>query len=338
MAIKTGIIGFGRSGETLHGDTIAQIPDYRITAIADADEKRLAVGKTKFSCAVYQDYQEMLKKEDLDLAVIVSRSDQHCPMTCDCLKAKVPALVTKPWCVNEAEARKMIDLEQSTGVTIYPWLPSIWGTDTARLKEIVVDGTIGKVFCIRRSVATFGVRNDWQMWKQYGGGYVLNWGPHLVDPPIHVLGSPAVSVYAKTRLVINPGDTEDIFFAVITLANGATVHAEYTIAVTSPAGWFVQGDRGTVVVNGTDLAINRAEIAAPADPTQTYSMQAKSEVVQETLGPATYGDASVIYRDLAQAIQGGKAFRVDSAHALRLTRVLDAIKLSSAENRVVSLG
>ena len=42
---------------------------------------------------------------------------------------------------------------------------------------------------VRRVVTSFGTRCDWQTERRYGGGYLLNWGPHIVDPPLLLDGS-----------------------------------------------------------------------------------------------------------------------------------------------------
>ena len=46
-----------------------------------------------------------------------------------------------------------------------PWLPARWGCDLLRLKELIESGIIGKVFQIRRSEFSFGIRQDWQTKK-----------------------------------------------------------------------------------------------------------------------------------------------------------------------------
>lgn len=119
--------------------------------------------------------------------------------------------------------------------------------------------------------------------------------------------------------------------------SGATLHAEYTLAVPGLPDWFVQGDKGTIIVHGTELSIHKAHIAAPEDPTAAYALQVTSEILQEKLSGDLYGNAETIYAEVAQALRKEKPFQVDSQHALRLTRVLDAIKLSHAENRLVTI-
>lgn len=337
MAIRTAILGYGRSGSSLHADPIEKLADFEVVAVCDANQERQKQAHIRFGCRTYDDYRKMLKEEKLDLVSIVSRSDQHCRMTCDCLGAGINVLVTKPWCINEDEARQIISTAEESGKLLAPWLPARWGSDVKRLREIIAAGTIGKIFCVRRAVYSFGIRNDWQTEKRYGGGYVLNWGPHLIDPPLYLLKAQAKSVYACLKQVINPGDVEDLFFAVLNLDNGVTVHAEYSIAVDGLPNWFIQGDKGTIVVHNSDLTIYTASLATPGDPTKTSLMQAKPRVSHEKLSGELYGNAETVYTELAQALRGEKKFPVTPQDALSLTKILDAIKVSSAENRVVNI-
>lgn len=339
MKIRTAILGYGRSGSALHAGAIANNPDdFELTAVCDIDPARREEARKRFGCAVHADYIEMLQRESLDLVSIVTRSDQHCRMACDCLLAGVDVLVTKPWAVSAAEAGRMIRVAEASGKRLLPWLPVRWASDLRRLRELVTAGAIGNIFLIRRLVSCFSRRNDWQTERQFGGGYLLNWGPHILDSAVLLKGVRVKSVYAAMRQTINPGDTEDLFLAVLTLADGTLVTAEHTIAVDGLPNWFIQGDRGAIRVLGSRITIWRHTPPMPGDPTQYADMRtAVSETREETVGPDIYGDETVIYREIAQALRGGKPYPVEPADALELTRVLDAIKTSSEENSVVML-
>ncbi len=76
---------------------------------------------------------------------------------------------------------------------------------------MIAKGTIGKVFRVYRSQMTFGKRSDWQTLKAYAGGYLNNWGPHLVDQALYFADEPVKTVFAQKRQIINPGDADDMF-------------------------------------------------------------------------------------------------------------------------------
>ncbi len=338
MAIRTAILGYGRNGSTMHAGPVAANPAFEMAAVCDIDPARRQAAAERHACPTYENYHEMLQREQLDLVCVVTRSDQHCQMACDCLAAGVNVLVTKPWAVNAAEGERMVAAAKASGKMLLPWLPSRWGSGLRRLQQILAEGAIGDVFLVRRAVCAFGTRNDWQTERRYGGGYLLNWGAHIVDPPLMLIGSPVRSVYGRLMQTINPGDVEDLFFALVTLENGTLVQAEYTVAVENLPDWFVQGTRGTIVVQGNRLTLHRNTPARPADPTQYATMQAGEDAtIQETLASHPYGDEYEIYGEVAQALRGERPFPVTPADALHLSRIFDAIRTSSAEERVVDL-
>jgi predicted dehydrogenase len=339
MEIRTAILGYGRSGSTMHASAIEHHREsFQMAAACDIDPVRRRQAEERFGCVTYDDYQQMLRKERLDLVIIVTRSDQHAQMTCDCLTSGVNVLVTKPWAVNEGEARAMIAAAKQSGKLLLPWLPSRWGCDLRRLRQLFAEKAVGNVFCIRRAVNSFGTRSDWQTERRYGGGYLLNWGPHIVDTPALLAGSEVESVYGRMKQTINPGDVEDCFFATINLANGVLVQAEYSVSVEPLPNWFIQGDRGTIVVREKNLKLYKHVPSRPENPTNAFTMAAQDEtVIEETLEGELYGDEKEIYAEVAQAVREEKPYPVTPDDALQLTRVLDAIRLSDAENRVVYL-
>jgi predicted dehydrogenase len=336
--IRTAIIGYGRSGSQMHAGAIEANAPFHLVAVCDLDPARRQQASERFHCALYEDYHQMLARERLDLAIIVTRSDQHCQMTCDCLAAGVNVLVTKPWAVDAAEGRRMMAAEAKSGKRLFPWLPARWGCELQRLRQLLAEQAIGNVFCIRRAVCSFGTRCDWQTERRYGGGYLLNWGAHIIDPPILLKGSPVRTVYGRLKQTINPGDVEDLFSAHLTLADGTLVQAEYTVATIDLPHWFLQGDRGTIEIRGRQLTVSRKTPDRPDDPTRFSTMKAEGQAVTtEQLTGATWGDEKVIYAELAGELRQAGRYPIASADALALSTVFDAIRQSSVENRLVTL-
>lgn len=338
MKIRTAILGYGRSGSSMHAGALARNAGFEVVAVCDPDSERREQAAERFGCSTYEEHQAMLKNEQLDLVCVITRNDQHCAMTCDCLDAGVNALVTKPWAVNTAEAERIVAAVNASGKQVFPWLPARWGRDLRRLKELLNEKTIGDVFLVRRVVTTFARRYDWQTERCCGGGYLLNWGPHIVDPPVVLIGSKVKSVFGRLRQIINPGDAEDLFMAVMTLDNGTIVQAELTISAEDIPSWIIQGTQGTIVIRGKRLRIHRSRLSQPEDPTRYAAMTAeKEDVLEETLDGPLYGDEHEIYGHVAAAIRKEEAFPVTPEDAVELSRVLDAIRASSEENRLISM-
>ena len=336
--LRTAILGYGRNGGTMHAGGVENSDRFAMTAACDIDPERRKQAAERFGCPVYENYHEMLEKEELDLVTVVTRSDQHCQMACDCLEAGVNVLVTKPWAVNVGEAERMMETARRTGKTLLPWLPSRWGSVYKRLHEIVSQGAIGNVFMVRRAQTSFNTRSDWQTEKKYGGGYLLNWGPHIVDQGILIADSPVKTVYGRMKQTINPGDAEDVFLAVVQLESGTVVTAEYTVAVDDFPTWVLQGDRGTITVRGTHMHMSRQTPARPDDPTRYASMKAgEAEVTEEDIAGDQYGNTDEVYADIAAALLDGKMmdFPAPPEDAMALSKVFDAIRASAEQDTVI---
>ena len=328
--LNIAILGYGRSGSTLHADAIEKRPEFQITAVCDINDEKLDQARTRFNCRTYRDYHRMLANEDLDIVSVVTRSDQHCRMTCDCLDAGVSVLVTKPWAVDAREAERMVAHADANDKHLLPWLPARKDPLFLRLREHIRSGSIGDVFCVRHTISGFAKRYDWQTEQQYGGGYLLNWGPHIVDTGVLVTGREPKTAHAWMRQVITPGDTEDVFFADLEMDNGVHVLAERTVAVRGLPEWIVQGDHGTIIANGRDLTLHAGPPTSPEDPTNHASMQAaEPTTTQESVTGVRWGSAVDIYGEVAGTLHGNSKFPVTTADALALTRLLDTIRASS---------
>ncbi|MDD4745175.1 MAG: Gfo/Idh/MocA family oxidoreductase [Eubacteriales bacterium] len=336
MPIRTAILGYGRSGSTLHAGPIEKRPEFELAAVCDIDPEARAKAFDRFGCRLYTDYHDMLAKEDLDLVVIVTRSSQHSQMACDCLEAGKNVLVTKPWALNLAEADQMVAAAARSGKKLLPWLPARWGSDLLRLRELVASGAIGKVFQVRRSEFTLGVRFDWQTEKKYGGGYLLNWGPHLVDQPMQLVGTPVASVYGEFKQIINPGDVEDVFFAVLRTEDDVTIVTEFNIGAKGLPNWVVQGDRGTIFVREDEIEIHKAHFPESFD-VSSYRNKVDVEVIRERLEGDRYGDAMTVYEHIARALTGQEPYRIPLDSARGLTSAMDAIRRSAETGQVVRL-
>ena len=75
MTIRTAILGYGRSGSTMHAGALEGCDAFEVVAVCDVDPARRDQATERFGCKVYDDHHEMLKSEELDLVCVITRSD-----------------------------------------------------------------------------------------------------------------------------------------------------------------------------------------------------------------------------------------------------------------------
>lgn len=277
---------------------------------------------------MYSNVDELLtQSSDLDIAVVVTRTDTHCQIVQDCLNAGLHTVVTKPWAMNRKEADLMLDAQERSGKTIFPWMPMSWSPEFTQVKELIDTGGIGEVFLIRRHITHFWERSDWQTQTKYGGGYLLNWGMHIVQPILDLVSSPAIRVFGQMLQTINPGDAEDNFLSIIEFQNGTRGIAEFTQGIEGLPSFMVQGTRGMLLSDGESLTLLSKDPSA-------------DEPAVRTNFPITgkiFGDESEIYKDIARCIRSGKPMRANTRHSLYGTLVLDAIRKSHQTRQTVDI-
>ncbi|MBD5777914.1 Gfo/Idh/MocA family oxidoreductase [Pelagicoccus sp. NFK12] len=325
--IKTAIVGYGQSGELSHAYGIQANPEFEIVAICDLSPQRRQFAQESIGCPAYADHRELLdSKAEIELASIVTRSDTHCQVACDLLDAGVNVLITKPWAVNTKEADLLIRAQLGSGKLIFPWIPMYWSPEYCKIKQLVEENAIGRVFTIRRYIAQFSKREDWQTELKFGGGYLNNWGAHIVQPLLELAGSPVTRVGGHLQQVINGGDGDDNFLALLEFESGILGIAEYAQATEGLPSFLVQGTQGTIVSDGETITLVQKDPASTKVPRRNeFPIEGKR-----------FGDEAHIYRDVAATLRQGSPFRASLEDAYQGTRVLDAIREAHHKKSFVS--
>ena len=336
MAFKTAVIGCGRTANDLHAPVLEKHPEFDVTAICDVNLDALEKYSKRFPDAKkYTDYTQMIDKDEFDFVIILTYSYTHTAIALDFLRARKNVLITKPWAITTEEADSLIQAASENNVIVMPFIPCHNGADVEKLKEVIAAGTIGKVFRVYRAQMTFGKRSDWQTRKAYAGGYLNNWGPHIVEQAMHLVDEPIKTVYAHKRQIINPGDADDMFCSTMTTESGVIVHVDHNIISDYLPNWIVQGDKGTIYVKGNEMEIH--EISYPeADDPNVYRSATETKKTHITLEGKIFGDHYAIYSMIAETLKG-KPYIVTLDYARHLTEIMQSIHASADEGKLVIL-
>ncbi len=337
--IRTAIVGYGRSAQFLHAAGLRGNADrFEIVAVTSRSDDSLQQAKQDFDCPTYTDYHTMVAEIEIDLVVLVTRNDQHCAMACALLSAGCDVLVTKPLGINRSEVDQIYTTATAAGRKVFSYQPARWGSDYRRIREVIDSGELGDVFAIRRSVFGFATRDDWQTRTDSGGGIVMNWGAHLVEPAMLLTDSSPSHVFGACAQVLNPGDAEDIFYSIITMQDGTRIHAEWSFSPKGLPNWFVQGTKGCLIAHDRELEIITGTPEMPADPTKFKDMEGKTQTTRiETVSEHIYGDPVEIYRDVARDYSQQSTFPITEKEAKLLLSILDAIKASQDKQQLITI-
>ena len=104
--VRLGVIGLGNMGsEHIRNIEAGKVARLRVTAVCDIDYEKAKRHCEKFGlkCRIYQDYKEMLDKEQPDVAHVLTPHYLHCEMIVEILGRNINCLCEKPLYIKENE-------------------------------------------------------------------------------------------------------------------------------------------------------------------------------------------------------------------------------------------
>ena len=143
--IRVGIIGCGQISEA-HLKEIALIPDAEAVAICDlarllAEDAAVRYGIDK----VYSDHRRMLDELPLDVVHITSPPHTHLPIGLDVIAHGCHVYIEKPFGVDFAEAKALIDAARAQHVIVCAGFGQLYDLVSLRLGDFIAGGHLGDV-------------------------------------------------------------------------------------------------------------------------------------------------------------------------------------------------
>lgn len=227
-----GVIGCGAVAQLEHIPAIKKLPSATLLALCDKDKAKVqALGRKHEAPYVFEDYEEMLKLEDLDGVVIATPNDLHAPMAIAALRRGKHVLCEKPMAISAKEARDMADAAGRYKRKLLIGFNHRFRQDVQILKQFIEGNELGQVFYIKTGWLRH--KGDWkpQRWalqkERAGGGVFLDLGIHMLDLALWLLGNPAVETVTASAYHLTPkSEVEDSAAAFIKVKGGATITVE----------------------------------------------------------------------------------------------------------------
>jgi scyllo-inositol 2-dehydrogenase (NADP+) len=249
-ALRVGLCGIGRAGFNMVRRDLEKHSNIKVIAGFDLLEERTRQLAEICSSRVYTTFKQMLKDEDLELVIVATRSHEHVPMAIQALKAGKDVLVEKPMALNLAGADKLIAAAKKLGRRLFVRQNRRFDAPFLQAMEIVRSGKIGKLFSVQLRQGGYQRRSDWQTMKKFGGGQLLNWGPHLIDWAHQFIGGKATDIWADLKLIAAAGDAEDYVKLLMRGESGVVVDIEISGATAIPqTPWTLTGSNGSLIID-----------------------------------------------------------------------------------------
>lgn len=252
--IRVGIIGQGRSGYDIHAAHLARDRRYRIVAVAEPLADRRAQAEREFGADSYEDYGDMLKRDDLDLVVNASPSHLHVRISLDILKARCNVLCEKPLARRVAQVDRLIAAAKKAKKLLAIFQQSRFAPYFEQVRKVIDSAVLGRVVMIKIAANGFSRRWDWQTLQEYDGGNLLNTGPHPLDQALQLFGPGMPRVTCIMDRANTFGDAEDHVKLIMSGKGRPTIDLEVSSCCAYPLyAYQVYGTRGGLTGSATEM-------------------------------------------------------------------------------------
>ncbi len=347
MTLKVGIIGTG-FGARVHAPVLQAHPKFEVAAIAGVHRNNGSKVAAELSIPRgYDDWREMLSKEELDVVVVASNPAHHMEMTLEALSTGRHVLCEKPPALSLSQARAMLDAAQQSGKVAamnFEWrfLP-----ERQKIKELLQAGAIGDVLHVhwRESWAFWPEirdrENTWLWQSASGGGFLGAIGSHVIDSLNFWFGSlkwvqghTEAHVFTRKRGGrLEACDADDSFYFHGEFAGGGTCTVQFALAFAGlPTLIEIYGTEGTLVFDGQELRICRQKNGPFESVELPKQMDAAAfdEKIRGFVHPQWK-----LYDALADALAGEAVSDLPTlADAAYVQSVMDAVRDSSRMHRL----
>ena len=234
MTIRYGIIGTGMMG-CEHIRNLATMEGVDITAIADPNEKprdwgRRACGD-RFAPEVYEDYRDLLARDDVDAVVVATPNYSHIDVMRDIFQTDKHVMLEKPMCTTITDSRELVkSADQHSGIVWIGLEYRYMSPISATLQHLHTIGNI-RMCAIREHRFPFLKKvGDWNRFNRNTGGTLVEKCCHFFDLMTQVIPSEPIRVIASGGQDVNHldeiynGETPDIMdnaYVIVEFANGA---------------------------------------------------------------------------------------------------------------------
>ncbi|HVX43747.1 MAG TPA: Gfo/Idh/MocA family oxidoreductase [Mycobacteriales bacterium] len=187
--LKIGIVGLGNISRA-YLETLKRLPNLQLTAVADLDgERARAAAEAQGVTAL--PVGELMASPDVDAVLNLTIPAAHAEVALAAIAAGKHAYGEKPFSLNNAEARTVLDAAATAGVRVGCAPDTVLGRGTQTARKAVDEGLIGTPVAATAFMTTPGHERwhpDPEFYYQPGGGPLLDMGPYYLSSLVHLLG------------------------------------------------------------------------------------------------------------------------------------------------------
>jgi len=335
------LVGCGRIAKR-HSELLGlnEIDGAKLVSVCDNVIDKANKIAEQFKVSAYQDMDEMMKSESIDVVVVLTPSGLHAEHVINLSKYGKHIMVEKPMALTVKDAENMIYACDENNIKLFVIKQNRFNVPVVKLREALDADRFGKLTLgtVRVRWARHQTYYDQDPWRgtwAMDGGVLTNQASHHVDMLEWMMGD-VESVFAKMTTALADVETEDTAIVTLKFKNGALGIIEATTATrpTNLEGSIsILGEHGTVVVGG--VAVNEMQTWVFED-----EQEGDSSILEEfsVNPPNVYGFGhQAYYEHVVDCIVNGSANLVDGLQGRKSIELINAIYESAETGKEIFL-
>jgi len=199
--INFGIVGFGLHAVKRLMPGFATAQNCRVSALSRRDLGRAHESARQYDIPLaFDSAEELCASPQVDAIFVATPNASHLQDTLLALRYGKPVLCEKPMALNAAECRQMVEAARKANVLLGVAQVFRFEDSTARLRERLAQGQIGRPVFARSEFCFPGAAGHPRTWiddpSVAGGGPIMDVGVHCVDALRYILQDEVVRVSA----------------------------------------------------------------------------------------------------------------------------------------------
>jgi predicted dehydrogenase len=206
--VKIGVVGCGSVSQRVYIPKIASMPEVDFIAVCDVVRQRAEEAACRHHPKeVYDDFEKMLSRADIDTVVNLTPVFSHRPITQASLQAGKHVFTEKPIATSVSEANELIEEARKRRLKLVCAPVFLLNPAIKQSKDIIARGTIGKVCFARGHGSHAGLENiegwptDATWFLKTGAGPLFDLGVYPLTVITGLLG-PAKRVTAFSGVAV----------------------------------------------------------------------------------------------------------------------------------------
>lgn len=348
--VRVGLVGYGYAGRNFHAYLISRVPDLKLVAVAVRSPERRSQAEREYGVATYASLDKMLDQGDVDLVVLATPHNTHCPMACQAMNAGKHVVTDKVMCLSGEEADMMIEASRRNGVVLSVFHNRRWDWDYLTVKKVLEEGLIGDPYLFEVAILGYRPPSGWRGDVRASGGILFDWGAHLIDQALQLVPGEVSSVTCDIQYRGWGSEIGSYARLLLRFASDVLYIIEQgNLARVEKPRWLVLGERGSLVKYGldpqeramlrghieeaTEDVANRARICLWATGRTEVGGQPAELVIE-----SVRSDWTNYYRNIADVLTGRAELIVKPEQVRRAMAVYDAAMRSAKTGETVRLG